>query len=127
MQIAQQQFDALKEPQQERYVANAVDHLAKRFPEHAAALGPTGLRKAVLLGIDRAGSHGLTGGSDIYLYTCLMVAFGADFDRDAKLPWAGQILRSRILGDPPQRLQRVFQTALACSGQTGRPWVAPPA
>jgi hypothetical protein len=126
MQFTAKHMKALEPAQREQYFDVVVQRLTQHFPQHAAALGPKGLREVAALGLDKAGSHGIEGQDDVYLFTCVMVAFGEQFDRNPALPWAAQILASRILGGPHERVQRLYDTALACAGQTGRPHVPLP-
>lgn len=103
-----------------------VDAVTVRFGEHAGKLGPAGTRNAVESTITKGRAYGLASEYDLFLFTCLSFAFGPGFDKDPALPWAGATLRSRILGDPPSRLRRVYALALAATSQSGRPWVPLP-
>lgn len=123
MKLNDPQFDDLAKVQQDRFVRQACDDLARHFPAHAAGLGPDGLRAEVFDGIAKARRHGLEASRDLYRYLCLMARFGPDFDRDPALPWAALILASPVLGSPTDRLRRLCDTALACDAQTGRPVV----
>lgn len=120
------QLDRMKEHAERSYVDRVVRAVTTRFREHAGKLGPVGTRSAVEAAIVKGRGYGLASEYDLFLFTCLNFAFGSGFDEDSALPWAGATLRSRILGDPPSRLRRVYALALAATSQSGRPWVPLP-
>lgn len=120
------QLDRMKDQAERSYVDRAASTVTKRFSEHAGKLGPAGARSAVEAAIAKGRAYGLVSEYDLFLFTCLGFAFGRNFDDDPALTWAGATLRSRILGDPPSRLRRVYALALAATSQSGRPWVPLP-
>ncbi|NYZ12505.1 hypothetical protein HL658_08080 [Azospirillum sp. RWY-5-1] len=121
-----EQFDRMKGNAERSYVDRVVRAISTRFREHAGKLGSAGTRTAVETAIAKGRGYGFVSEYDLFLFTCLSFAFGPGFDEDSTLPWAGATLHSRILGDPPSRLRRVYALALAATSQSGRPWVPLP-
>ncbi len=88
-----------------------VVHLNKHFPKNCAALGEAGVREAIGAGIASAKKYGIVSERDVCKYINLMFAFGRDFDVDPKLPWAAQILRTRVYESPGDRMRALYETA----------------
>jgi hypothetical protein len=93
------QVQSFSEAEITHFVEETATHLNKFFPEQCKALGDSKLLTAIRYGIKRAAAYQITAKSDVTKYLDLGIVFGADFDRDPKLPWAGEILRSRQSSD----------------------------
>ncbi len=68
------------------------EDIRRNMPDHYAALGETGVREAIDLGIARAATHGLVSPDGVTLFVRMMFLFGAEFDADPNLPWAAETL-----------------------------------
>lgn len=110
----------------QRFIDRVVDRVTERFGEQAERLGTAGVRQAVEAAVDRGRARGLESEHDLFLFTCLAFAFGARFDEDPRIAWAGATLDSRVLGSPSDRIERAYELALAATAQSGRPWVPLP-
>ena len=107
--IRKQQMAAFERAEVKKFVDRMVIHLNKFFSGKCAALGEPKLRETIRYGIKRAATHGITTERDVYKYVDLMIVFGADFDTDQRLPWAGEILRTRR--NPVAKIQALFGSA----------------
>lgn len=86
-----------------------VAHLNDSFTRQAELLGEPKLREVIRHGIKRAAVYGITIERDVCKYVDLMMVWGLDFDQDQKLPWAGQILKTR--NDPTLKTSVLVETA----------------
>jgi hypothetical protein len=80
--INKSQMGALGQAARRRFEDRMVEHFGEFAPALARAAGEEHLRKAIHLGISRAGSYGLTHQGPVRLYLELMLLFGSDFDTD---------------------------------------------
>ncbi len=119
--ISQGTQQALSIPHEETYVRRIVAQMLLHFPKHARALGQQGTETAVRALIARGRGHQISSEYHLYQFACLGFALGAEFDTDPKLPWVASTLKSRILGNPGERMEQVYDLALAALQQTGRP------
>jgi hypothetical protein len=67
-------------------------HYRDFFPWHSRAWGPEATAKVLEHGREQAARHGFETRRDVCLYLTLLPLLGSWFDKDAQLPWAGQIL-----------------------------------
>lgn len=88
-----------------------VVHLQTHFPVHSQALGEPGVREVVAYGIERSRQYQIATERDVCKYISLMFAFGRDFDRDPKLPWAADILQNRVYQNGTDRVEVLYGTA----------------
>lgn len=111
--VREQQMEALAlntTPLQEAE-AELVAHVRRAFPEQCQQLGEDRTHVVVLYGLGRALEHGFNRRQQIARYLNLMFLFGADFDRDPKLPWASQVLTEPSLKDELDRMDRLQRAA----------------
>jgi hypothetical protein len=93
--IRPEQLAVLSQPHVKRFEDWMLAHLKKFFPKESESAGESGLRETIQHGIKRAAVYGIVSERDVCKYIELMIVFGRDFDQDEKVPWAGQILRTR--------------------------------
>ncbi len=79
------QMQAFEKIAVQRFEEGLLDHVHTFFPEHAAALGETALRRVLRYGLQRAESRGLRGERGVYLYLALMFLLGSGFEDDPQL------------------------------------------
>lgn len=84
-------------------------HLNKFFPSECQSAGETQVKEAILYGIKRAASYGITSKRDVCKYIDLMVVFGRNFDVEARSRWASEILNKP--GDPTWKMRSLFREA----------------
>jgi hypothetical protein len=111
--IRKEQLDALSEASLKNYENRMVIHLNKFFQPQCKLLGDAKLRETIHYGIARAKSYAIISERDVCKYIDLMLAFGRDFDKDPNYSLAQQILTDKAILDPTQRINKLFETALA--------------
>lgn len=79
------QMQAFEKIAVQRFEEGLLEHVRTFFPEHAAALGETALRRVLRYGLQRAESRGLHGERGVYLYLALMFLLGSGFEDDPQL------------------------------------------
>lgn len=117
VQIRSEQIEGFSESASKSFENRMVVHLNKHFPQNCAALREPGVREAIGAGIQSAAKYGIVSERDVCKYINLMFAFGRDFDIDPKLPWASNILRTRVYKSPSDRMQALYETAKTRSYQ----------
>lgn len=93
----------------EQFEDDMVAHLHTFTPRHADVIGDEWLRRAIRLGIERAGAHGITNTGLVKFYIELMVMYGSTFDVDPLYPWAGEVLRDPGIKDEVARVDRLYE------------------
>jgi hypothetical protein len=78
--IGKQQLDALKESIDRVYARDVAQYIRAEHPEAVEALSDEELLRRVSLGIDRAGSHGLTWDASITAFVAIMFEVAPTFD-----------------------------------------------
>lgn len=95
------------------YEARLVRHFFHHYPRECNDAGLHSVQQLVRSGIDQAAAHGYRGQRAVATYINLMIVLGSGFDTDPQIPWAGEQLRNLTITDAAERIQRVFQSALA--------------
>lgn len=100
------------------FIRRALTLVRRDYARELAAWDPgdEGLRAAIEAAIARAESYGVVREDDIVRYIKLMAILGPRFDEDATLPWAGGILRKKIMG-MPRRLDALKEIIAARYGK----------
>jgi len=96
-------------------------HLAEFSPPLFRAVGDEQMRKAIRLGMERAGTWGLTLRGPVRLYLDLMLLFGSHFDSDPQYPWAGEILAAGDAGSEMARADRLHARTMDYRRQVAGP------
>jgi hypothetical protein len=118
LQIRKEQNDELARVQLKRFEDRMDIHLKKFFPEQFELLGENGTRQAIRYAMERAAGYEIVSERDVCMYTDVMFAFGRDFDKDRKLPWAARILNDESLKDKPsEKTERLYNMAMNNSEQ----------
>ncbi len=106
--IRAEQYELLARASLRDFETRAAAHLGEFFPEQCRSLGQDGLLRAIAYGVQRSHEYGIRTECDVCQYLDLMFGLGPDFDRDPKLPWAGEILRRNEPAEPAARLAQLF-------------------
>jgi hypothetical protein len=114
--IRDSQLQAFASAPRRRFEMLLSNHLRRSFP-HECELGD--VTEFVGFGIGRAEYHGCETELDIALYLNLMMMLGCDFDQDPQIPWAEQQLDDLSVPNLPQRLSRVYDSALEYLAEIG--------
>jgi hypothetical protein len=111
MLIRPEQMQALSNARTGAFESDVLSHLQRCFPAECAALGEPGVRDTIRYGLERSRGYGLTAAREVCTYVDLMMAFGRDFDRDPKLPWAADILNRKRWKDTATMVDQLYRTA----------------
>jgi hypothetical protein len=107
--IRRKQMAVFAEVETKKFVDRVVVHLKKFFPKQCEAMGDSQLPETIRYGIKRAASYNIKAQRDVSRYVDLMMVLGHDFDRDKRLPWAGEVLRARNSAEV--RISMLLKTA----------------
>lgn len=121
-QIRTDQLPSLRAPRTDEYLASLHPLVERHFPSKCRVLGPQALRRAMLLGVERAASHGIETAQAVARFFGLMILFGSAFDDDPLLPWAARTLaRTELPG--VARIDLLYEIGrpelAALAGRTG--------
>jgi len=113
------QIEALDRAQIELFIDRMEGVLRRDYARElsAWAAGGADLRGAICDGMTRAAGYGVEREEDIERYIKLMAILGPKFDEDATLPWAGEILRRKVVGSP-RKLDALKEHLAARYGRT---------
>jgi len=118
LRIRKEQNEELTKVMLKKFEERMGVHLNKSFPEECKALGDEGTLEAIRQALERASGYEIVAEQDVCMYTDVMFAFGRDFDKDRKLPWAARILSKESLkGKPSEKAERLYNLAMNNSGQ----------
>ena len=107
--IRREQMDVFRAAALRSFEDEMVEHLAAFSPPLFSAAGAEQLRKAIRLGMQRAGGYGFTFRGPVRLYLESMLLFGAYFDTDPQYPWAARILSSQESGPQMRRAEELYE------------------
>ncbi len=110
--IRREQMEVFRAAALRGFEDEMVTHLAEFSPALSKVAGEQQMRKAVRLGMERAGAYGLDLRGPVRLYLELMLLFGSAFDTDPQYPWAAEILNDRDTGPQMQRAERLHAATL---------------
>jgi hypothetical protein len=109
--LRQRSWETFQRHAVEDFERRMVVHLRKFYPLECAALGEEQLSRLIRYGTERASGHGFTSERAVCIYIDVMVAFGRDFDCDASVPWASQVLSRKDIGGSKERVTLLFARA----------------
>src|SRR5215467_8144862 len=89
------------------FESRMLAHLQQFFSAQIEQLGEPAVRDLIRYGVQRSAAYRVDHQPDVCKYINLMVVFGRDFDRDAKLPWASAILQDQTILDPSLRMTKL--------------------
>ncbi|HXG17822.1 MAG TPA: hypothetical protein VNN62_01945 [Methylomirabilota bacterium] len=110
LKIRQEQLDVFGTHARRQFEEQMVTHVKQFFREQCDRLGYSKVREVVRYGIQRAEDYGITNRSAICKYLNLMFAFGQDFDKDSRFPWARSILESQM--GAVEKVEHLYATAM---------------
>jgi hypothetical protein len=108
----------------EHFEDDMVVHLRDFAPRHAEVIGDAWIRRAVRLGIERAGAYGVKNPGLLRFHVELMMLHGSAFDADPLHPWAGEVLRDPHIPDEVARMSRLYEAFVAYRERAGDPVTA---
>lgn len=88
-----------------------LEHLARWLPAMYQRVGPEGTRALIRASAARAGAYGVLSKRGVARYLRLQFAFGAEFERDPRHPWAMEILADAARM-PEQRMADFYVAAI---------------
>ncbi|MDX1606084.1 MAG: hypothetical protein R3202_07810 [Candidatus Competibacterales bacterium] len=100
----------LRSGNRDRFKTTVQIRLAHLWPEKCAALGDESVQQFIDQAVAAALRRQIKQESAVFAHLCLMFLFGAQYDRDPLLPWAGAAL---AVADPGERARRLQEEALA--------------
>ena len=97
LQIRKEQIAAFEKVMRQKFEDRTVAHIAEEFPEeHQLMLDKDGgdakVRALVWEGVERAAGYGITSEEPTTLYIDLMMGIAPDFDVQADMDWAREVL-----------------------------------
>src|SRR6185503_1983062 len=95
--IRQEQTQILSERMLDQFLGRMVAHLRMKFPGQTQAMPDPELRRWIQNGIEQAKKYQVKAEKDVRRYLECRMSYGAGFDQDAKIHWAGKILRKKKL------------------------------
>jgi hypothetical protein len=109
LKIRAEQLEAYSQAEVDRFEDWMTNHLKRFFPRECKTLGDSGLKETIQFGIRRAASYGIRAKRDVCKYIDLVVVLGRDFEKDEKLPWAIEILKSQ--NEPSSKIEILHEIA----------------
>jgi len=106
LRIRPEQLEVFGKLSSKQFEQRMASHLRTRFAVQTAGLTDDALLGRIQVGIQKARCYGFELEPHIRSYLELSMTHGAEFDRDPKIPWAGEILRNHRL-DAETKLQRL--------------------
>jgi len=83
----------------EKYVADSLPRIQRRFAADYARLGRGGVEALVREGVARARRYAVEADAEVDRFIDLMLTVGVDFDSRPEMEWAANILEDRGLDD----------------------------
>jgi len=109
--IRPEQYQALDAAVHQDLEERMMQHVRKLFPQRCSSLGEDQVRQLVRHGSAKAAGYQLSREADLCRFVELAFAFGRDFDRDPRYPWASEVLRDASIAEPAARLAKVYENA----------------
>jgi hypothetical protein len=91
--IRDQQMDAFEAHARRQLEAKILARLRQFYPTRCEALGEPAVVASIKAALERADTYDIAAPDALVLYVELTYHLGRDFDVDAALLWAGEILR----------------------------------
>ena len=111
--IRKEQTETFSNNAQKNFECRMVTHLKRVFPDQCSAMEDAGIRQIIQTGIEKAAKYGVQAEYDVARYIDLMFVFGIEFDKSPEYPWASRILTSREYSGPTERMNALYDEALA--------------
>jgi hypothetical protein len=120
LQISAEQYQALQQQGERRFIERAAAFLRAEFPDTAGRAAADKLDAAIRFGMARAAGHGFETERHIVDFLCLMFRLGPRFDEDPALASLRPPLRD-LPGTPPAVRMAFLLDAAAELGSARRP------
>lgn len=116
--IRDAQMKAFGQASRNRFEAELTRFFLERYPRECRQAGGTAqIGLLVAQGVTAAQAHGCSTQRQVRLYVTLMVILGSGFADDPQLPWVRAGLDKDAIPDPTQRMDALFESALAYLGE----------
>lgn len=112
LRIAEEQTIRFRRDAAAHFEEEMIAHAREFFPNQVRVLGEPRVRTIFQYVVARARGHGLTTKRDICLYFTVALLLGSNFDVDALLPWASELLADTSPRSVATRIDRVADRAL---------------
>lgn len=109
LQLTKAQMAALKAGERDPFEDEVLNEMEKKYPERFLSAQPAEMRQWVRHGSEHARRYGIRENDHVRQYIALMMQLGHDFDTDAGMSWAGELLRRRL--QPQDKLTRLIKLA----------------
>jgi len=110
-QIRPEQYQALDAATHKDLEDRMMRHVKRLFPQRCSSLGEDEVRRMVRHGSAKAADYRLSREADLCRFVELSFAFGRDFDRDPRYPWASEALQDSSITEPGARLAKAYENA----------------
>ncbi|WP_342376802.1 hypothetical protein NVS55_36285 [Myxococcus stipitatus] len=108
--IRPSQLQAFEQVLRAKHIDRIQQELEVELPRHVRAMGPSGVRRLITEGLERAVRYGFTHVGTASLFVKLMFILGEGFDRDPRLPCAAILLEPGL--DEQTRSQRMLEALM---------------
>ncbi len=109
--IREEQLRKFSEVQKRGFEDRLLACLKQAFPVHVSTFGNERTRRAIQLGIERAGACGIRSEIGAARYIELLFLFDRDFERNPQYPWATTVMAdASITGEA--RAQALLESAM---------------
>ena len=109
--IRKSQIDSLTHASLQQFEDEMVGYLKEFAPRLSEVLNERGVRRVILLGVERAEGYGFTNRGPCRFYLELMFTLGSQFDTDPQLPWAQDVLTDKKITDQMLRADALYRAS----------------
>lgn len=108
LKISKTQMSGFERASAQDFEGRMLDYLKSALPEIYSSLGEAEAIDLIRYGAARTEHHDILSELHICLYICLMIDLGRDFDVDPAIPWAGEMLTDKMIHEPSERLEKLY-------------------
>lgn len=112
LRVRKEQMEVLSGYCGEQFLERLFCHVTEVFSKETADLEEARVREIIGAGFKRAGEYGFLTEYDVARYVDLVFIFGADFDGNAEMPWAGEILRDNSYDSATSKMDHLVEVAV---------------
>ena len=110
--IKKEQIRAFNKVRMPAFEEKMIDHLSGHFRRQASIAGISGLSKLVRRGYEASKNYGFATSYECCLYIDLMIMLGHGFDTDPQLSRVNEILVTKDVADPTERINLTYKRTL---------------